>query len=154
MPRQKDTDADEKLKAAQKAAQEVAISPDYVPTCQIDNAVVQAVWDKLAPPLIEAKIVNFATEDTFSSLCFHIVVCRKLQHSILNEDVEWFEKVQNYGDGGVALDGLKEAGPLKAFRQWDKARQALMADLSLRPRDMAGLWNLDKTDSDDEDLFT
>jgi len=81
-------------------------------------------------------------------------VCRKLQHSILNDDMEWFERIQNYGDGGVALDGLKEAGPLKAFRQWDKARQGLMADLSLRPRDMAGLWNLDKTDNDEQDMFT
>jgi hypothetical protein len=102
MPRKKDSEADQKLKAAQRAASEIAVNHDYVPMCQIDNPVVQEVWNKLAPPLIKARIVNFATEETFTSLCFHIVVCRKMQHAILNEDTEWFEKVQNYGDGGVA----------------------------------------------------
>jgi hypothetical protein len=154
LPGKKDSAAARKLKEAQRAANEIAVNHDYVPVCQVDNPVVQEVWNKLAPPLIKARIVNFATEETFTSLCFHIVVCRKMQHAILNEDTEWFEKVQNYGDGGVALDGQKEAGPLKAFRQWDKARQALMAELSLRPRDMAGLWSLNEGKEDDEDMFT
>jgi hypothetical protein len=153
MPRKKDSAAEQKLKAAERSANEIAVNPDYVPECQSDNPLVQMVWAKFAPPLIEAKIVNFATEETFTDLCFHVVVLRKLRHAILDENTEWFETVQNYGDGGVALEGKKEAGPLKAYRLWNSSYQKLLQDLSLRPRDMAGLWSLDKPEGD-EDMFT
>jgi hypothetical protein len=153
MPRKKDSAAAQKLKAAQQAASEVAVNHEYQPECQSDNPLVIMVWDKLAPPLIQAKIVNFATEETFTDLCFHVVVLRKLRHAILDGDTQWFEIVQNYGDGGVALEGKKEAGPLKAYRLWNSSYQKLLQDLSLRPRDMAGLWSLEKSD-DDEDMFT
>jgi hypothetical protein len=153
MPRGKDTKADKALKGAQRESSEIAVSLEYDPVCQIDNAVVQEIWDKLAPPLIQAKIINFATEELFTELCFTIMVMRQMRNAIANGDTAWFEEVQNYGDGGAPIMGVKEAGQLKTYRLWSSRYQELLKSLSLRPKDMAGLWHLGKQE-DDEDLFS
>jgi P27 family predicted phage terminase small subunit len=154
LARTKDSAAAKKNKGAK--AREGEFSVEYMePVCPSWlSEEARAVWDRKAPPLIKVKVLSALNEDEFAEYCNLVVTLRKINKYLDTENAAMIQ-ITEYTDNrtGITKEKMAESPYSSMRRQYlGKMNQYAMM-FKLRPADMAGLYNYEKKE-DDEDMFT
>jgi hypothetical protein len=145
MGRKKDTKSAKKNKGARSG---VRVVPP-LPMCHSGNILVQEVWDSLAPALIQAGVVHGLNAHIFTQYCGLLVLCQAQAAALIDGDELMINEVLAYDETGATYKTKTESGASKMYRQYLSQIERFAKFFSLRPKDMAGLYNINAEDDDD-----